>query len=135
MTGGWNIHMKNQPANSPDFNVLDLGIFNAMVKSQSRIVKHSIYGAFEELPSFKINHCFLTLMCLMFEVIISRENNYSLPNMHKHALAKARALPERMQLKDDALKCLDIGPAGISFHNAVIMVVNDHGEDDVNNDN
>ena len=71
----------------------------------------------------------------MSEVIVSRGgNSYSLPHMHKNALAKAKALPERMQLTDNALKCLNIGPAGISFHNAVIMVVNDHGENDAKND-
>ncbi len=106
-----------------------------MAKSQSCVVKYSIddliaavYAAFDEIPHFKINHCFLTLMHLMSEVIITGGgNNYSLPHMHKHALAKAKALPERMSLTDNALKCLDIGPAGISFHNAVVMVVQENG--------
>ncbi|KAF0728389.1 hypothetical protein Ae201684_013753 [Aphanomyces euteiches] len=31
---GWNVALKNQPANSPDFNVLDLGFFNSIQSLQ-----------------------------------------------------------------------------------------------------
>ena len=116
--GGWQIHVKNQPANSPDLNVLDLGLFNAISKMQARVVKNdtddliaAVYAAFNELPFFKINHCFLTLQRLMSEIIVSGGgNDYFLPHMRKHALIKAKRLPERMRLTAFAMETLHIGP-------------------------
>ena len=104
MNGRWSIAIKNQPPNSPDFNVLDLGIFNALSKSQSRVVKSNtddliatVYGAFKELPTFEINHCFLTPQRLMSEVVTyGGGNNYSLPHMHKSSLVAAKHLPDWM---------------------------------------
>ncbi len=140
-SGGWSICIKNQPPNSPDFNVLDLGIFNALSKAQSKVVKSNaddliaaVYGAFDELPSFKINHCFLTLQRLMSEVVVDGGgNNYSIPHMHKMSLAAAKRLPERMRMTEVAMSKLNIGPSGITVTNATIMTVQAN-EDESNND-
>ncbi len=137
--GGWHIHLKNQPANSPDLNVLDLGLFNVMAKTQSRTAKSSVddliaavYGAFEELPAFKIKHCFLTLQKLMSEIVADGGgNNYSLPHMHKHALEKANQLPEWRRLTTVAMSRLHIGPDGLEFENPLVMetITTDESED------
>ena len=138
--GGWCISVKNQPPNSPDFNVLDLGIFNALAKQQSRVVKSNVddliaavYGAFEQLPAFKINHCFLTLQRLMSEVVVDGGgNNYLIPHMHKISLAAAKRLPERMQLTEIALQKLHISPSGMTIAGGVIMTmqVNNNAEEE-----
>ena len=39
---GWNMVIKNQPPNSPDFNVLDLGFFLAIQGIQQTLVRKDI---------------------------------------------------------------------------------------------
>lgn len=66
--GGWNIRVKCQPPNSPDFNVLDLGIFNAIHAEKEKITPYDMVSlvnavkkAFSRLDAVKIDRCFLTL--------------------------------------------------------------------------
>ncbi|KAH9079770.1 hypothetical protein Ae201684P_010209 [Aphanomyces euteiches] len=69
------INVSNQPANSPDFNVLDLGIFNSIQKA-----------AFCELPMETIGKSFITLQKVM-ELSMSDNggNNFKLPHMSKNS--------------------------------------------------
>ncbi|KAG3239056.1 hypothetical protein PI124_g16007 [Phytophthora idaei] len=56
--GGWDIRMEFQPHKSPDMNILDLGIFNAIQSVQYRQLTYKIdaligivMAAFNMLPS------------------------------------------------------------------------------------
>lgn len=62
----WNIEMKSQPSNSPDFNILDSGLFNSIQSlpqsMPARTIEElvpSVEKAFKKLPSSSINKTFL----------------------------------------------------------------------------
>ncbi|KAF0726999.1 hypothetical protein Ae201684P_015801 [Aphanomyces euteiches] len=85
------VSVVNQPANSPDFNVLVLGFFNSIQSLQyqktTRTIEEVILAvedAFRELPSSSLSKNFLTLQKVM-EISMSLEgdNNYKLPHMRK----------------------------------------------------
>ena len=85
--------MRNQPANSPDFNVLDLGFFNAIQSLQHQIAPTSIEElvtavetAFRQLEPSKLNDCFLTLQSVMeCTMACDGGNSYRLPHLKKAA--------------------------------------------------
>ncbi len=90
-TGRFNIRMAQQPANSPDLNVLDLGLFNAIDKLQHKKphcnveeliveVKH----AYEDLSPAVINRAFVLLQGVMEQIVIHNgDNNFPIPHMGK----------------------------------------------------
>ncbi|KAF0737692.1 hypothetical protein Ae201684_006357 [Aphanomyces euteiches] len=88
---GWNIQMRNQPPNSPDFNVLDLGFFNAIQSLQHQPTPSNIdeligavLHAFDELPHETLGRTFVTLQKVL-EISIRMEgsNGYKLPHLKK----------------------------------------------------
>ena len=89
--GPYSILVKNQPPNSPDFNVLDLGFFNSIQSLQyqkaTRTIEEligAVETAFIELPVDTLSRTFLTLQKVMEEsMAVNGGNNYKLPHMHK----------------------------------------------------
>ncbi|KAF0735363.1 hypothetical protein Ae201684P_022447 [Aphanomyces euteiches] len=88
---GWNIQLRNQPPNSPDFNVLDLGFFNAIQSLQHQSTPSNIdeligavLHAFDELPHETLGRTFVTLQKVL-EISIRMEcsNGYKLPHLKK----------------------------------------------------
>ncbi|KAF0704028.1 hypothetical protein AaE_015142 [Aphanomyces astaci] len=84
----------NQPPNSPDFNVLDLGFFNSIQSLQYQKATRSIEelidaveSAFYELPADTLAKTFvITLQNVMEKSIeIHGSNEYKLPHMRKDA--------------------------------------------------
>ena len=99
------VKIQNQPANSPDLNILDLGFFNSL---QSLQAKHrtktteelvTVMGkVFEDYPCKKMDHVFLTHMCVMNEIIeAGGGNNYKIPHMNKWQLELQGALPRSIR--------------------------------------
>jgi len=91
MEGGWSIQLKNQPPNSPDLNILDLGFFNTIQSLQYEKAPRDIdeliavvVDSFHGVTSEKLDNNFLTLQKVM-ECIMeySEGNNYKLPHMQK----------------------------------------------------
>ncbi|KAH9134654.1 hypothetical protein AeRB84_019622 [Aphanomyces euteiches] len=89
---GWNIQMRNQPPNSPDFNVLDLGFFNAIQSLQyqstpsniDELIDAVVYS-FGALPSDTLGKTFVTLQkVLQISIDIEGSNAYKLPHMNKN---------------------------------------------------
>ncbi|KAF0714759.1 Aste57867_3712 [Aphanomyces stellatus] len=88
------ISMLNQPANSPDFNVLDLGFFNAIQSLQhqkrTRTIEQlvgAVESAFNELPVETLAKTFVTLQKMMeLSLINIGGNNFKLPHMKKDAV-------------------------------------------------
>ncbi|KAG2819655.1 hypothetical protein PC111_g11796 [Phytophthora cactorum] len=89
--GGWDIRMEFQPPKSPDMNILDLGIFNAIQSVQYRQPTYKIdalieivMAAFNMGPSRTLDKCFLTLQKVM-ECIIRHagDNDFRLPRVSK----------------------------------------------------
>ncbi|KAF0727833.1 hypothetical protein Ae201684P_004853 [Aphanomyces euteiches] len=89
---GWNIQMPNQPPNNPDFNVLDLGFFNAIQSLQyqstpsniDELIDAVVYS-FGALPSDTLGKTFVTLQkVLQISIDIEGSDAYKLPHMNKN---------------------------------------------------
>ncbi|KAF0706049.1 hypothetical protein AaE_014278, partial [Aphanomyces astaci] len=87
------ITIENQPPNSPDFNVLDLGFFNSIQSLQHQKSTRSIEeligaveSAFYSLPSDTLAKTFITLQKVMEKSLeMLGSNNYKLPHLRKDA--------------------------------------------------
>ncbi|KAF0768545.1 hypothetical protein AaE_002772 [Aphanomyces astaci] len=92
-SGVQNVSVINQPPNSPDFNVLDLGFFNSIQSLQhqkcTRTIEElidAVKAAFFELPMDTVSKTFITLQKVMQTSIeMLGSNNYTLPRMNKNA--------------------------------------------------
>ncbi|ETO67802.1 hypothetical protein F444_15310 [Phytophthora nicotianae P1976] len=104
---GWTKEMTCQPPRSPDMNVLDLGLFNAIQSVQYRYPTHNLQGliavvedAFRSLPRTTIDKCFVTLQRVLQCVIsCGGGNNYALPLVRKLFLnARSTATPSSLPI-------------------------------------
>lgn len=90
-SGGWNITMRNQPPNSPDLNVLDLGIFNTIQSlQQQKCSRHvdeliqAVQEAYGETSPTSLSDTFITLQSVMREVLSNEgSNNFKIPHLGK----------------------------------------------------
>ena len=88
---GWDIAMKNQPANSPDFNYLDLGFFKAIQSLQHQMAPANIdelikcvEDAYWQQPIETVENVCLSLQqCLQCCMLVKGCNRYKLPHMAK----------------------------------------------------
>ncbi|KAJ0391581.1 hypothetical protein ATCC90586_010674 [Pythium insidiosum] len=107
--GGWDGSIHPQPANSPDFNVLDLGFFASLQSLQHRKKARSIEElvdnvdeAFRELPMTNIDRVFLTLQSvLQASMDVDGGNKYLIPHLGKDKLVQGNGL------LPPSLKCSD----------------------------
>lgn len=112
---GLKIVVENQPPNSPDLNILDLGFFNSIQSLQQRLQANSVdtliaatEQAFMELDRIPLEKCFLTLHSVMEMIMVHKGgNDYKIPHMGKSKMAVLpRALecsPAACQVALDAL--------------------------------
>jgi hypothetical protein len=105
---GFDMRLVCQPANSPDFNVLDLGFFNSIqsiqYKTTSKTTEELVAAvdqAFEGYSVHQANRIFLTLHGCMKEVMkLDGGNGYDVPHIRKGMLERQGCLP--LQLKCEA---------------------------------
>ncbi len=111
--GGYNIVLNNQPANSPDLNVLDLGIFNAIDKLQQSMDRQTVDELFDAvvaslnlLSAETIERSFMTLQAVIGEVVASDgDNSYRMPHLRKSIIMKVFGeIPEYVRLKPTAME-------------------------------
>lgn len=103
---GFDIRIINQPPNSPDCNVNDLGWFRAIqsiqVESNSYNVDQlvgAVIRSFEDLSPMTLNKVFLSLQGCMVEIMKVRgHNTYKIPHMKKNQLLSQEALPVDLQV-------------------------------------
>lgn len=89
--GGWDMKLVSRPAQSPDFNVLDHGLFSAMQALQQTKQMHAIpdiisavKDAYSELKREALDNCFLTLMSVMEQCLAAEGgNSFSIPHIKK----------------------------------------------------
>lgn len=101
---GFDIRLMCQPPSSPDMNVLDLGFFSAIQSLQHQACPKTVEDllsavrkAFDEYPSRKINHIFLTLqLCMQETMKVGGSNNYKIPHLKKEALEREGLLPKQI---------------------------------------
>ncbi|XP_057248193.1 uncharacterized protein LOC130590181 [Beta vulgaris subsp. vulgaris] len=117
---GFDIRLINQPAQSPDMNVLDLGFFNAIQTLKDQIAPRSVKQlvkavnkAFDNYDPKLCNHIWLTLQQVMKETLIVKgNNNYHIPHMGKKSLERRGELPTRFispQLVEESRKWAEEG--------------------------
>ena len=98
---GFDIRLRCQPPNSPDFNVLDLGFFNAIQSLQYQLSARDVDSliaatqqAFNDLDERKLNKVFLTLQqCMISTMEVDGGNNYKIKHMQKDQLERIDSLP------------------------------------------
>lgn len=103
---GLDIQLMQQPPNSPDLNVLDLGFFRSIQSlTDSRTpttIKQLIEGVQEEYDGYDVNllaRVFVTLQSCMLEIMKDEGGmGYKIPHMNKQRLQRERRLTT-------ALKC------------------------------
>ena len=101
---GLDIRIIQQPANSPDLNVLDLGFFNSLQSLTDclspKTLQDLIAGVLEEFEGYevyKLKKIFLTLQMCMIEILNhARENGYKIPHVNKERLEGHGQLPPRL---------------------------------------
>ncbi|KAF0724852.1 hypothetical protein Ae201684P_020332 [Aphanomyces euteiches] len=85
--GSWDIRLRNQPAKSPDLNVLDLGFFNSIQSLQHKKecrntedLMLAVKDAFNELDPVTLTKTFKTLQRVMKIVIeVNGSNSFKIP--------------------------------------------------------
>lgn len=108
---GWNISLKYQPPNSPDFNALDLGFFNAIQALQHQHAPNDIdelitavEKSFSELPVETLDNVFYSLQ-KAFECTMLRQgcNGYNLAHLGKQKLRREGRLPVTLECCQEAI--------------------------------
>jgi len=101
----WCFELKEQPANSPDTNILDLGFFRALQSLYFQMgdaatadeLIANVLSAWNQYDPRKIYYVFLTHQTCMAEIIKRNGgNDYSIPHMGKERLDRHGALPHRV---------------------------------------
>jgi hypothetical protein len=104
-----------QPPNSPDTNILDLGLFNAIQsdywtfapKNSGDIIK-MVEQTYKEYPAEKINRMFVTLQSIYDSIIVEHgDNHYKITHMNKDKLEKEGNLPRELALTQDAIDTIE----------------------------
>lgn len=97
----WDIRLFQQPPNSPDLNINDLGLYASLQQITWRRVCQTLEQLVENVlevwdiyPAYKINNLWLTLQCCMNEIIECHgDNDYRIPHMNKQRLERLGQLP------------------------------------------
>lgn len=98
---GFHISLANQPANSPDLNINDLGFFRIIQglqhekapKTVCQLVD-AVVKAYGEVTDKTLNYVWLSLMNCMTEILKQKgNNNYKLPHIGKKRLERLGLLP------------------------------------------
>ncbi|XP_021753800.1 uncharacterized protein LOC110719208 [Chenopodium quinoa] len=103
-SNGFTIQFIYQPAQSPDLNVLDLGLFNVIqyIQYQSfpKNLEELIDKVKEAYDLFNLvlnKHCWITLQCCMEEILKHLGgNNFTPPHKGKKRLERIGLLPEQL---------------------------------------
>ena len=107
----FDIQVTCQPPNSPDFNVLDLGFFNAIQSLQHQNYPKTIDDliactekAFADMEVHKLDDIFLSLQqCMEQSMLVRGGNNYKVPHMGKQKMRNNGTLPVSIRCSDEAL--------------------------------
>jgi hypothetical protein len=104
------VQLVTQPANSPDLNVNDNGLFNAIQaeykKYAPRTAKEmidAVLASWRAYPAKKINHMWITLQTNFDEVIKCKgDNTYKIRHLNKKKLERLGQLPTVIEVSQEA---------------------------------
>ena len=112
------IRLMQQPSNSPDMNILDLGLFSSLQSMYDRLVSNNldelinnVHHEYDAYDADKINRIFLTLQSCLIEVMKrGGGNDYKIPHMYKDGLERTGNLPDVLgcdrELYDSAMQII-----------------------------
>ncbi|CAM9963095.1 unnamed protein product, partial [Ascophyllum nodosum] len=88
---GWNIRLINQPPNSPDTNILDLGFFNSIQSLQDRTTLNTVDELIEEVGRVfaaqdvaVLGRVWTTYQAVLEQIMLAKgDNTFKLPHLHK----------------------------------------------------
>jgi hypothetical protein len=106
---------RTQPAQSPDTNILDLGIFASMQAEAHKLKQaknvdeliENVLKAHQQYDHYKINKIWLTHQTVCDQILISLGGNkYKLPHVAKDAMARRNnnQLPASLALSESAVE-------------------------------
>ncbi|XP_042022974.1 uncharacterized protein LOC121770286 [Salvia splendens] len=103
---GFSISLVQQPPNSPDTNVNDLGWFRAIQSLQTQTacknvddLVNAVVQSFNELQPQTLNNVFLSLQgCFMEIMKVQGHNSYKLPHIGKAHLRRTNQLPMDLEV-------------------------------------
>ncbi|CAB1099614.1 unnamed protein product [Ectocarpus sp. CCAP 1310/34] len=107
---GWDIRLINQPSNSPDTNILDLGFFNAVQSLQDRNTPRTVdefitevKRAFEEQSPSTHDKVWVSLQAILQIILAKGNNTFKLPHLKKdNAANSGRSIPKELPLSAEA---------------------------------
>lgn len=103
---GFHIELIQQPPNSPDCNVLDLGFHTVIQCLQQRQrcknadeLIQAVKDSFQKIEPMTLNKVFLTLQCVFQEILKYKgHNNFKQPHMKKDSLLRQGILPRNLEI-------------------------------------
>jgi hypothetical protein len=106
------IRFEAQPPNSPDTNICDLGLFNAIQASyynscpkNAMEIIEMVQKTWLEYPHEKINRLFVTLQSVYNSIIEEfGGNDYKLTHMNKDRMEREGTLPRELPLTEEAIR-------------------------------
>ncbi|XP_074336353.1 uncharacterized protein LOC141673503 [Apium graveolens] len=106
------ITLANQPPNSPDLNINDIGFFRIIQGSQHEKAPKTIcqlvdavVRAYEEVTDTTTNYVWLSLMSCMTEILKNDgNNNYRLPHIGKKKLSNLGQLPNQLTIPGELVQ-------------------------------
>ena len=108
MEQGINAKLYMQAANSPDVNLLDLGLFRAIQSFNNTAPKNEeeliqpVSAAYDSYLWNKINHTWPTLQCCLYQIIIHNgDNNYNIKHISKEKLECIGQLLDVLDVVED----------------------------------
>lgn len=109
---GFKISLVQQPPNSPDCNVNDLGFFRAIQSLQQQHqcrdatdLVNAVISSFNTLEAITLNKVFLSLQCCLKEIMTVKGcNNYKIPHMKKNSLLLLNELPKDLEVPKELVK-------------------------------
>lgn len=113
---GFNITLSQEPPNSPDMNINDLGFFRAIqsLQSEKRCANvdelvNAVTNNYNELTPHTLNKVFLSLQACMIEVLkVKGGINYKLPHLNKEKLHREGILPHNLTVPMELVhECVD----------------------------
>ena len=114
------IELVNQPPNSPDTNILDLGFFNSIQSLQDRTTPTmvdelvaEVERAFRAQKPETLDRVWTTLQSVLQEIMLARgDNTFRLPHLHKKTAARRNeAIPPELPCSQEAWQASEAAPA------------------------
>ena len=114
----FDITLYNQAAQSPDTNINDLCFFASIQSLQQKErtmnlgeLVARVTRCYEEYDWRKLNNAFLTLQCVLNEILICNgDNNYKLPHISKAKLEREGQLPMSIHVAEEAIQWVEGAP-------------------------